>query len=98
MVVITLQKNQYLINTSLEIIFQSYNTIMFTYYKYDKKIVFNTNEDNYTRTTCKYLVKALEKVNDKTDYKYTNLNDLIYNSYNRKKDILALPDGILKLC
>ena len=93
-----IKENQYLINTNLEIIYQSYKTIIFTYYKHDKKIVFNTDESKYTKTTCKYLGVALEKVNDKTDYKYINLNNLIYYSNNRKKDILNLKDGVLKLC
>lgn len=94
----TINANQYLINTNLEIIFQSYKTIIFTYYKHDKKIVFNTDESKYTKTTCKYLGKALEKLNDKTSYKYTNLNYLVYYSNNRKKDILNLKNGVLKLC
>ena len=93
-----INNNQYLINTNLEIIFQSYNTIMFTYYKHDNKIVFNTDEDNYTKTTCKYLGVALEKINDTTKYKYKNLNNLCYYSKNRKKDILNLKGGILDLC
>ena len=83
-----INNNQYLINTNLEIIFQSYNTIMFTYYKHDNKIVFNTDGDNYTKTTCRYLGVALEKINSVTKYKYTNLNYLCCYSKNRKKDIL----------
>ena len=94
----TLQKNQYLINTNFEIIFQSYETIMFTYYKHDKKIVFNTDGDNYTKTTCKYLVKALCKLDELTKFKHIEINDLCLKSNNRKKDILALKDGILNLC
>lgn len=94
----TLQKNQYLLNTNTKIIFQSYSTVMFTYYKNKNKIVFNTDESNYTKTTCKYLAKALEKVNNITRYKYYNLNQLCYHTDNRKKDILALKKGILNLC
>ena len=94
----TLQKNQYLINTSLEIIFQSYNTIIFTYYKHDNKIVFNTDEDNYTKTTCKYLVKALYELDELTNFKHSEINNLRLKSKNRKKDILALKDGVLYLC
>ena len=71
---------------------------MFTYYKYDKKIVFNTDESNYTKTTCKYLVKALYKLDELTKFKHIELNNLCLKSSNRKKDILALKDGILKLC
>ena len=94
----TINTNQYLINTDTKIIFQSYNTIMFTYYKNKNKIVFNTDEENYTKTTCKYLGKALEKINDITKCKYYNLNHLCYYSDNRKKDILLLVGGVLKLC
>ena len=93
-----IKNNQYLINTNLEIIFQSYKTVIFTYYKHDKKIVFNTKESKYTKTTCKYLGSALEKVNNITKCKYNNLNYLVYYSKNRKQDILNLKDGVLKLC
>lgn len=93
-----IQPNQYLIKTNSKIIFQSYNTIMFTYYKNKNKIVFNTDEDNYTKTTCKYLGVALEKINNITRCKYYNLNHLCYYSDNRKKDILSLKGGVLILC
>ena len=93
-----IRPNQYLINTDTKIIFQSYNTIMFTYYKNKNKIVFNTIESKYTKTTCKYLGKALEKVNNITKYKYYNLNHLCYYTDNRKKDILSLVGGVLILC
>lgn len=94
----TIKTNQYLITTDTKIIYQSYKTIMFTYYKNKNKIVFNTIESKYTKTTCKYLGVALEKVNNITKYKYSNLNNLIYYSNNRKKDILNLKNGVLKLC
>ena len=93
-----ISNNQFIISTNSKIIFQSYKTIMFTYYKNKNKIVFNTLEDNYTKTTCRYLTKALEKINDITKYKYHNLNYLCYYSKNRKKDILGLKGGILNLC
>ena len=94
----TIKTNQYLITTDTKIIFQSYKTIIFTYHKNKNKIVFNTIESKYTKTTCKYLGVALEKVNNITKYKYSNLNNLIYYSNNRKKDILNLKNGVLKLC
>lgn len=90
--------NQYLITTDTKIIFQSYKTIMFTYYKNKDKIVFNTLEKKYTKTTCRYLGKALEKINNITKRKYTNLHYLCCYSKNRKKDILALKGGVLNLC
>ena len=94
----SLRPHQHIINTDKEIIFQSYRTIMFIYYKNKNKIVFNTDEGNYTKTTCRYIGSGLEKVCEFTDWKYKNLNDLTLNSKNRKKDILNLKDGILKLC
>lgn len=94
----TINKNQYLISTDTTIIFQSYKTIIFTYYKNKNKIVFNTDKYKYTKTTCKYLGKALEKINDITKCKYYNLNYLCYYSKNRKKDILDLKGGVLILC
>lgn len=93
-----INNNQYLITTDTKIIFQSYKTIMFTYHKNKDKIVFNTKESKYTKTTCKYLGVALEKINSVTKYKYNNLNYLVYYSKNRKKDILSFKDGVLKLC
>lgn len=93
-----INQNQYLINTDTKIIFQSYKTIIFTYHKNKNKIVFNTLEEKYTKTTCKYLGQALEKINDITKCKYYNLNYLCYYSKNRKKDILDLKGGILNLC
>lgn len=94
----TIKSNQYLISTGNKIIFQSYKTIMFTYYRNKNKIVFNTNESKYTKTTCKYLGVALEKINTMTKSKYTNLNYLCYYSNNRKKDILDLNKGVMILC
>ena len=90
--------NQYLISYNDDIIFQSYNTIIFTYCKKDNTIYFNDDEDNYTKTTCKYLVLALEeliyKVNDATSKQ--KIKDIL-NSNNRKKFILSLDKGIYQL-
>lgn len=94
----TIKSNQYLITTGDKIIFQSYKTIIFTYYRNKNKIVFDTKESSYTKTTCKYLGIALEKINNMTKSKYTNLNYLCYYTKNRKKDILELKKGILELC
>ena len=93
-----IKNNQYLITTDTKIIFQSYKTIIFTYHKNKNKIVFNTKDSKYTKTTCKYLGSALEKINNITKCKYNNLNYLVYYSKNRKKDILSFKDGVLKLC
>lgn len=93
-----IKNNQYLITTDTKIIFQSYETIIFTYHKNKNKIVFNTKESKYTKTTCKYLGSALEKINNITKCKHSNLNYLVYYSKNRKKDILNLKGGILNLC
>ena len=91
-------KNQYMIKTQKEIIFQSYDTIMFTYNVIDKTIYFNTDEDNYTKTTCKYLGLALEKLIDRigNDADTKKIRDLL-NSNNRKKFILSLYKGVYEL-
>ena len=91
-------KNQYMIKTQKEIIFQSYDTIMFTYNVIDKTIYFNTNEDNYTKTTCKYLGLALERLIDEIGYNVNTkkIRDLL-NSNNRKKEILSYWKGALML-
>lgn len=96
--VYTIKQNQYLIITDTKISFQSYDTIMFTYYKKTNRIIFNMDEDDYTKTTCKYLGFALEYVNKYTKYKYDNLNYLCYHSNNRKKDILNLSSKVMILC
>ena len=87
-----------MIKTQKEIIFQSYNTIMFTYNVIDKTIYFNTNEYNYTKTTCKYLGLALEKLIDEIsqDVNTKKIRDLL-NSNNRKKEILSYWKGVLML-
>ena len=91
-------KNQYMIKTQKEIIFQSYKTIMFTYNVIDKTIYFNTDEDNYTKTTCKYLGLALEKLIDRigNNADTKKIRDLL-NSNNRKKFILSLYKGVYEL-
>ena len=91
-------KNQYMIKTQKEILFQSYKTIMFTYNLIDKTIYFNTNEDNYTKTTCKYLGLALERLIDEISYNVNTkkIRDLL-NSNNRKKEILSYWKGTLIL-
>lgn len=91
-------KNQYMIETKQEIIFQSYQSIMFTYNKKEKVLYFNTCEDNYTKTTCKYMGLALQMLCDKI-WNQINTNK-IYNilySNNRKKEILSLSKGVLIL-
>lgn len=92
-------KNQYLISCNNgDIIFQSYETIIFTYCQQDNTIYFNTDEDNYTKTTCKYLGLALDEliyqVNG-TESK-NKIRELL-NSNNRKKFILSLYKGIYEL-
>ena len=90
--------NQYLISYNDNIVFQSYDTIMFTYCKKDNTIYFNDDEDNYTKTTCKYLGLALDelmyKVNDVTSKQ--KIKELL-NANNRKKFILSLDKGIYQL-
>lgn len=90
--------NQYLISYNDNIVFQSYDTIMFTYCKKDNTIYFNDNEDNYTKTTCKYLSLALDEliyqVNDVTSKQ--KIKEIL-NANNRKKFILSLDKGIYQL-
>lgn len=91
-------KNQYLISYNGDIIFQSYKTIMFTYCKQDNVIHFNDDEDNYTRTTCRYLGLALDELIyqlENTESK-NKIKDLL-NSNNRKKFILSLYNGMYQL-
>ena len=92
-------KNQYLISCENgDIIFQSYETIMFTYCQQDNTIYFNDDEDNYTKTTCKYLGLALEKLIDRigNDVDTKKIRDLL-KSNNRKKFILSLYKGVYEL-
>lgn len=91
-------KNQYIIKTKKEIIFQSYQSIMFSYNIIDKTIYFNTNEDDYTKTTCKYLGFALRYLESNVNDCFGNkkLIDLI-NSNNRKQNILSFWKGVLPL-
>lgn len=87
-------RNQYLLENEKFIIFQSYETTMLVYSKNKNYISFNTNGYNYTNTTNKYLKQVIEYI-----YYMTNsdkLKDLL-NSNNRKRDILALEKGVLKL-
>lgn len=90
--------NQYLISYNDNIVFQSYATIMFTYCKKDNTIYFNDDEDNYTKTTCKYLSLALDeliyKIDDVTSKQ--KIKELL-NANNRKKFILSLDKGIYQL-
>lgn len=90
--------NQYLILYNDNIVFQSYDTIMFTYCKKDNTIYFNNDEDNYTRTTCKYLGLALDeliyKIDDVTSKQ--KIKDIL-NSNNRKKLILSFWKGVCPL-
>lgn len=90
--------NQYLISYNDNIIFQSYETIMFTYCKQDNTIYFNDDEDNYTRTTCKYLGMALDELIHKVNgmESKNKIKDLL-NSNNRKKFILSLYKGVYEL-
>ena len=91
-------KNQYMIETKEEIIFQSYQSIMFTYNKKEKVLYFNTCEGDYTKTTCKYIALALQVLADKiwnqADTK--KIYDIV-NSGNRKKYILSHWKGVLIL-
>lgn len=91
-------KNQYMIETSKEIIFQSYQSIMFTYNKKEKALYFNTCEYDYTKTTCKYLALALDVLINKICYT-TNTSKIydLLRSNNRKQYILSLWKGVLIL-
>ena len=91
-------KNQYLIKTQKEIIFQSHKAIMFTYCQQDNTIYFNTDEDNYTKTTCKYLGLALnELIYQVNGIESKNKIRELLNSNNRKKFILSLYKGVYEL-
>lgn len=81
-------RNQYLISTNESVIFQSYNAIMFRYDIINKTIYFNTNEDNYTQTTCKYLTRALEWLSETIEHKSTWLTACL-KSQNKKRFILS---------
>ena len=91
-------KNQYMIETKEEIIFQSYQSTMFTYNKKEKVLYFNTCEDDYTKTTCKYIALALQVLADKI-WNQANTKKIyeILNSGNRKKHILSFWKGVLIL-
>lgn len=90
--------NQYMIETKEEILFQSYKTIMFTYNKKEKVLYFNTCEEDYTKTTCKYIALALQVLCDKI-WNQANTKKIydILNSGNRKQSILSLYKGVLVL-
>jgi len=91
-------KNQYIIETSKEIIFQSYDSVMFSYNILDKTLYFNTCEDNYTNTTSKYLGLALEYLESNIDDVFGNKKILeLIDCKNRKQFILSLPKGVMML-
>ena len=87
-----------MIETKEEIIFQSYQSIMFTYNKKEKVLYFNTCAEDYTRTTCKYMAIALQVLCDKI-WNQANTKKIrdILNSGNRKQYILSLWKGVLIL-
>lgn len=91
-------KNQYMIETSKEIIFQSYQSMMFAYNKKEKVLYFNTCEEDYTKTTCKYIALALNVLIDKI-YNTANTSKIydLLRSNNRKQSILSLYKGVLIL-
>lgn len=82
------KNNQLYVDMDNRIMFISYNTIMFIYYKDTNILEFDNNECNYTRTTCKYLTIALEELHRELKYNSIYLNNLIYKCNNRKKLIL----------
>lgn len=71
------------------ITFISYDTIMFIYNKDKDVITFNDDEDNYTKTTCKYLMKAIKQLHDDTKEYSQYLWYLIYRCTNKKHFILS---------
>lgn len=87
-------KNQYLLQNNDFIIFQSYDTIMLIYNIGKNYISFNTNEYNYTNTTCKHLAKVLEYIYYMT---YSDTLKKLLDSKNRKKDILSCWKGVFYL-
>lgn len=80
--------NQLMIELDNKLMFISYKTIVFTYNYDTNELEFDANEYTYTKTTCKYLTQALEELNRATNYKSNYINNLCYNSKNRKQDIL----------
>lgn len=71
--------------------FQSYDKVMMVVSKYG--VIFNEEMEDYTKTTCKYLFKAVDDMlHDMNFMGYisaTNLDTLEYIFKNRKKGILA---------
>lgn len=75
-------KNQFIIEDSHKIIFQSCETIIAVVFRSNKSVVLDTDAENYSRTTSKYLKRFIEDfagdcINSKKDYgkyKRENLN------------------------
>ena len=73
--------------SDMEYTFQSYWTQMFVIS--DHKIYFNSNVDNYTKTTCKYMYQALNWIIENIDDWNLTTND-INNSIELKNTIVDL--------
>lgn len=75
-------KNQFVIMDEDKIIFQSYETLIAVYYRKSRTVILDTDAENYSRTTSKYLKCFIEEItgdciNSKKDYnryKRENLN------------------------
>lgn len=83
----TTGKQLYIKNDDI-IQFISYNTLMFTYDIKKDIITFNDDEDNYTKTTCKYLTIAIKELNQDIDGYSKYLEYLLYRCTNKKRFIL----------
>ena len=75
-------KNQFVIMDEDKIVFQSYETLIAVYYRKSRTVILDTDAENYSRTTSKYLKRFIEDftggcINSKKDYgkyKRENLN------------------------
>lgn len=70
--------------------FQSYDKVMMVVSKYG--VIFNEDMEDYTKTTCKYLFKAVDDMLHDMSFmgciSTSNLDTLEYILKNRKKGIL----------
>lgn len=75
-------KNQFVITDEDKIVFQSYETLIAVYYRKSKTVILDTDAENYSRTTSKYLKRFIEEIagdyinckKDYSRYKRENLN------------------------
>ena len=66
-------KNQFVIMDEDKIVFQSYETLIAVYYRKSGTVILDTDAENYSRTTSKYLKRFIEEIagdciNSKKDY------------------------------